>query len=285
MSNKKIVITGLSGMVGSYLKGYLEKRGYGVYGPSIKDLQDEEMLRSLLEDSVAVINLAGRNIFSKRWTKKEKKKLYNSRIETTKTLVRCMNKLENGPEVFISASAVGYYGINAQNVDENSPCGKDFLAKLCEDWEQASHEYTKGRVVNPRFAVILSKDGGFLQRIIKLTKFGFLSVFGKGNQLMNFISIDDVAKVIHRSIEDSELQGPINMCFSSSIPQKTAFEVIAKRFNRRLRFSIPKFFVNLLFGEMGTAVFLADQEIQPKRLQDLGYEYVHEDMQQYLNSL
>lgn len=285
MIKKKIIITGLSGMVGSYLQTYFEERGYFVDGPSIEDLSCSDKLLSILAGSYAVINLAGRNIFSKRWNKREKKDLYNSRVETTKMLVECMNNLIDPPKVLISASALGYYGIDVQNADEKTVAGSDFLATLCKDWEDASQGYTKGRVVNTRFAVILSKNEGFLERIIKATKLGFLSTFGKGNGLMNFVSIDDVAKSIEMTLDNENIHGPINVCFSKSISQKAAFEIIANKFHRKRRFSLPKWLVKLLFGEMGEALFLADQQVHPRKLQDLEYNYVYKDFSGYIDSL
>ena len=171
-----VVIAGASGMVGSALTTFLTAIGHRVL-PMSRNPCSESAIKwdpiagkieaNKLEKADVVINLSGENIGSQKWNKAKREKLYNSRILSTRLLVNTLNSLKTPPKVFISASAIGYYGTNA-----NEPCaeegalGSGFLASLCCDWEAEANSFKRGRCVTARIGVVLSPSGGILPKML-----------------------------------------------------------------------------------------------------------------------
>ena len=260
---KKIIVSGMTGMVGSYLAPFLRDKGYEVLKFS-----------GSIDGADVVINLSGENIGKGRWTKKKKEKIYKSRIETTSQLVNLMEKTKNPPAIFISASAVGYYGANAKVVaSEEVVSGTDFLAQVCRDWEKEANQYTKGRVVIMRFGVVLTKTSGFLQKLSKIAKFGLLGIFGSGEQKTSWIAIEDLAEVIFHCINHKEIIGAVNVTTAYPFSNRECVEIVTKSVLRWRFLPIPAFFITLIFGEKGRELLLVDQSVYPKKLLDTGFRF------------
>jgi len=178
---KTIAITGASGFVGTNLTRYFENLDYKIIPISRDILNNEQKLKSVLEESDVIINLAGANIIGK-WTQKYKELLYSSRIDTTKKVVAALNQITGKNKLLISTSAVGIYDNKATH-DENGTFANDFLSNLCQDWEKealkAKSENVKVSIF--RFGIVLGQGGGAFAKMITPFKFGLGGVIGSGN--------------------------------------------------------------------------------------------------------
>ncbi len=260
---KRIYIAGMGGMVGSALEPFLKGKGYEVI-----------RFADTVDGAFVVINLAGENIGRGFWTKKKKEKIHQSRVETTKRLVRMMEMADKPPNIFISASAVGFYGANAEEVNsEDCESGEDFLAKVCKDWEREANRYSKGRVVIARLGVVIAKTGGLLQKLSKIARFGLLGRFGSGEQKTSWIAIDDLLEIIHYCITDNHITGAVNVTTVHPFSNKKCVELVTKSVGRLKFFPIPAIFIRWILGEKGTQLVLVDQSVYPKKLLESGYHF------------
>jgi hypothetical protein len=207
-----ILITGGTGFVGDELRIMLLKEGHNlvIVTRSPKKYEDENAqnqrfisweddLVSEMEEMDAVINLAGESIFGQRWTEEVKKRIMGSRIRTTERLVEAMEKAKNRPEVFVSASASGFYGERGNEVlTEDEPSSDDFLARVCVQWEKASHkaEVLGVRVANPRIGIVLEKEGGALEKMVPAFQYFVGGPIGNGEQYMSWVHRTDLCKAI-----------------------------------------------------------------------------------------
>lgn len=297
MEIKKIIITGGTGFIGSYLCNELLKKGHFVsiitrnpqkYSEEqSKNLQyigwDDDLV-VVMEDADVVYNLAGESLFGKRWTESVKKSIYNSRIESTRNLVEVIRKADSKPDLFISASAVGIYGDNGDKlVDESTPSGDDFLAEVCKDWEKESKKAEEFgvRVVNPRVGIVLERDGGFLQ-LMKLPFLFFVGgPLGDGKQYLPWIHMDDLVRAFIYPMDKEELSGPYNACSPQPETINRVADALGKVLNRPSFFRVPEFALKAVLGEAAQPV-LASLNVQPKVLQISGFEFQYEDVEEAL---
>ena len=217
----KTLVTGSSGLVGSTLVESLFEKGHSIQCLR-RNTGNESTLfwgtRSpgLDKDSKykAVIHLAGENVASGRWTSSKKKHILNSRVDGTKQLIDYISQLTTKPEVFLCASAVGYYGSrDAEMLDEESSPGLGFLAEVCDKWEKETHRLSAMgvRVVNLRFGMVLSPNGGALHKMIPPFKACLGGVVGSGDQYISWISIRDLVEAVAFIIQNDHIVGPVNV--------------------------------------------------------------------------
>ena len=203
------------------------------------------------DDIYAVVNLAGENI-SGRWTKQKKKRIFDSRVNTTKSLCKTLSSLDKRPKVLVSASATGYYGDRGDEIltedshatDLSSP-SINFLSDVCRNWEESTQIAKESgiRVVNIRIGTVLSASGGILAKILPPFKMGLGGEIGSGNQYMSWIAIDDLLGIILHAIADESVTGPINAVSPNPITNADFTCILGKVLSRPTIFSLPKFVV------------------------------------------
>ena len=282
----RILITGASGFVGSKLVPYLEDKGHSVsklvysHEPQAGTLTwnpDAGLIDiSQLEGYDAVVHLAGENIANSRWSEEKKKKILDSRVIGTRLLCRAFSKLKHPPKVFVSASAIGYYGCRGDAVlSEENSSGQGFLAEVCREWEIASQQATKLgiRVVNPRIGMILSPAGGALKQMLVPFKFGLGGRLGNGHQYMSWIAIDDVIGAIDLALTHESMKGPVNVVSPQSVTNAEFTHVLGQVLHRPTIIPLPAFVARLVFGEMADELLLCSARVAPKRLQQEKYQF------------
>ena len=222
----------------------------------------------------AVIHLAGEPV-AQRWTPEVKNRIRGSRVDGTRHLVNALSTESRRPQVLICASAIGIYGSRGDEVlTENSSRGDDFLARLVIDWEQAAllAEALGIRVVRLRFGVILGRDGGALAKMLPPFRFGLGGRLGSGRQWTSWIHIDDVINLILFALATPAVRGAVNATAPEPVTNAEFTKELAAALHRPAIFPVPKFALNLLFGEMA-GVVLASQRVIPEAAKNAGFEF------------
>ena len=259
---EKVLITGYNGSLAKRLTPYLQEKYSIVYLSSKKksvnnkdvfywNLQSKYIDENVFSNCQYIIHLSGYNIIN-RWSKKNKEKMYASRIHAANLLFEKCKEQNINLKTFISASAMGYYGLGAEKeVDETTPSGNDWLANLVIDWEAAANQFKEigARIVNLRISLMMDKNSGFLKATMFPLKFGITSIFLPSNLTYSWIHIDDLSRFILYSLENNKISGPYNM--ASPIKQ-TQFEIINEIrsciFRYALIFPIPIFVMRIVLG-------------------------------------
>ncbi|HEX4047955.1 MAG TPA: TIGR01777 family oxidoreductase [Elusimicrobiota bacterium] len=231
-----------------------------------------------LDGADAVVNLAGAGIASGRWTPARKLLLIKSRLDSTRALVSAISRAEKRPKVFVSASAVGYYGQAPDGpVVENSPQGRDFLASLCGQWEREAlaAEPLGVRVVLPRFGVVLGKRGGALPRMALPFKLLLGGRLGSGKQGFPWIHIGDAVDALLFALDRDALSGPVNFAAPGAADNREFSAALGRALGRPSWAPVPAFALKLALGEMA-GMLLGGQFAKPKKLLDAGYKFKYE---------
>ena len=287
-----ILITGGTGLIGTRLCQQLHQLGHTLTVLSRKPETVPtfcQAIRSLEEWQPtqhfdAVINLAGESIVDKAWTEARKKVLWDSRVGVTQSLVRCIEAADEKPRVFISGSAIGYYGNTGdKTLDEGAHVGKDFGAQLCDEWEKAALA-SSVRVCILRTGLVLAPSGGFLKKMLPAFKLGVGGSMGSGQQWMSWIHIDDYIAVLIELLTNPNAQGAYNMTAPQPLTNQSFTEHLAKALNRRVFFSTPAWVLQLLLGERAD-LLLGGQRVFPVRVTDLGYTFKYHDLDDTLQAL
>jgi len=288
----KILITGGTGFIGRTLCPSLVSKGHElcVLTRSViraRRLLPREKLRFITDFSQikpeesfdAVINLAGAPI-AKRWTSTYKKKLLDSRVKLTERLIARLATCPHPPAVFISGSAIGYYGPQGDEIlAESAAIQPGFSHDLCLAWEQAALKANATRICLLRTGIVLGKQGGALQRMRLPFLFGMGGPIGEGTQWMSWIHISDMVRVIHFCLEQPALQGPINATSPQPATNKDFAKTYGKVLHRPAILPMPAFIVRLLFGEMGEELLLTGQRVVPTRLIEHGFSFVYPELE------
>lgn len=222
-----------------------------------------------------IFHLAGEPIAEGRWDSAKKARIRETRVTGTRRLVDALESLPNRPPVLISASAVGYYGDRGDEIlDESSPPGKDFLAEVCQAWEaEALRAAARGvRVVTARIGVVLGDGGGALTRMLVPFKLGLGGRLSDGRQWMSWIHLDDLAGLLLQAAENSAIAGPMNAVAPEPLTNREFTRSLAAALHRPAIFPVPKFALNLAFGEM-SSILLASQRVLPQVALKAGYRY------------
>lgn len=298
----KIIVSGSTGFIGSALVPSLATAGHRVTrlirseasksaetGPAITWNPDQQSIGlSSLEGFDAVIHLAGENIAGGRWTAQRKAKIRESRSQGTHLLSEALGRLAHPPKIFISASAIGYYGNRGEErLDEKSMPGSDFLAIVCQEWEQATIAASKAgiQVVNPRIGMVLSTRGGALAKLLTPFRLGVGGVVGDGSQYMSWITLDDLLGVFQHTLISDQLKGPVNAVSPNPVTNREFTKILGRVLGRPTIFPLPAFAARLAFGEMAEALLLSSQRVKPQRLLETNYAFRFPDLEQALSAL
>ena len=295
----RILITGSSGLIGTALIPLLKEQGQQVVrlvrrpqnageGTAVWDPDAGKLETSALEQTDALVHLAGENIGALRWNDKRKERMRKSRVHGTRLLSETLAQLAAPPRVLVSASAVGYYGSRGDEVlTEGSQPGADFLAVVCKEWEAATEPARqKGvRVVNLRIGMVLSAKGGALPAMLPPFRAGVGGKLGNGRQFVSWIAIDDLTRAISHAISNDSLSGPVNAVSPNPVRNVEMTKALGKVLRRPTFFSVPAFALRLLLGEMADALLLSSQRAEPRRLLDSGFTFQFPDFETSLRHL
>lgn len=296
----EILITGGTGFIGSYLRTQLLRDGHllTILSRNPEKYENEEAqnqrfiswdgnLIAEMDNADVVINLAGSSIFGQRWTDEVKEKIYSSRIECTETIIEAIEKANNRPSVLVSASGADYYGDSGDKVlDESAEPGDSFLSKVCIDWEKAAQPVTDlgVRLVIPRIAVVLEKDGGALQQMLPPFKFFVGGPLGDGGQYFPWIHMYDLCRSIIFAIEKEDFEGAYNCNAPNPVTMREFASQLATELRRPSIFKVPEFAIKLVLGEAANPV-LSSKRMQPQKLQQHGFKFKFEYVREALGDI
>jgi uncharacterized protein len=240
------------------------------------------LLNSRAEGVEVIIHLAGASIAGHRWTAAWKRELRDSRVSATRHLIASLRRLRCPPQIFIAASAIGFYGNRGdEELTESSPPGTDFLAQLTVDWEAESARAAEfgARVVILRFGVILAREGGALPRMALPFRLGVGGRIGSGRQWMSWVTLEDVVGIIRFALETNLLSGPANAVSPNPVQNAEFTRALGRVLHRPTIVPAPPFALRLALGEMADSLLLASQKVYPTKLQRLGFHFLHPDLE------
>ncbi|MDQ3799221.1 MAG: TIGR01777 family oxidoreductase [Acidobacteriota bacterium] len=296
----KILISGASGLVGTHLIPTLEAKGHEIFRLVRKAPQADDEIRwdsekgfseterAKLENFDAVVHLAGDNVASENWSEEKKRKIRDSRVLGTRVLVDALKSLKNPPRIFVSASAIGFYGDREDEVlTEDSAKGVGFLPEVCDAWEMESEKAEEfgARVVMPRIGVVLAKDGGALEKMLTPFKFGVGGRVGSGKQWMSWITLEDLIGIIHFALENEKLRGVVNATAPNPVTNAEFTKTFGKVLRRPAILPVPEFAIKLMFGEMGETLLLQGARVLPERLLENGFEFKFPNLEEAMKSV
>lgn len=292
----KIVITGSSGLIGSALVRDCEKKNFEVVklvrrAPKQENESQWDPVKGIvdlnvLEKATAIVNLAGAGVGDRRWSKKYKKLILDSRVNSTETLANAIVNLKTPPSVFVSGSAIGFYGDTADvAVDENANLGEGFLSDVVFNWEYAAQRVRSNniRVVHPRTGLVMSKRGGLLKKILPLFKLGLGGKLGNGKQYWSYISLEDEIRAIHHVIDDVRLTGGVNFTNPNPVTNAEFTKSLASVVNRPAFLKVPSLALKIALGEFSIEA-LGSSRILPSKLKAAGFKFNQPDILSTLNS-
>jgi uncharacterized protein (TIGR01777 family) len=290
----KIIVSGASGLIGSALVPHLAARGHEVIrlvrrsagsGESQWDPARGVIDANVVGSADAIIHLSGAGIGDKRWSNSYKREILDSRVKSTKLLASVIAGAAKRPSVFLSGSAIGYYGARGDEVlDEASSLGTGFLAEVCQQWESAATG-AGTRTVFLRTGIVLSPKGGALRKQLPLFKAGLGGRFGRGNQWQSWISIDDeVAAIDH--LLTANVQGPVNLTAPAPVTNTEFARVLGNVLRRPALFPVPAIGPKLLLGaELADALLFTGQRVLPRALSASGFQFAHPTLDIALRAL
>lgn len=299
--SKNVVIAGGSGLVGSHLskrlidlkyKVQILTRGESKVVSNYKEFvhwnpAEKSLPTQVLTEANVVINLVGRNIGDKRLSGAFKEEVYKSRIETTKLLVTFLNSSDNNCNLYIGASAIGYYGYNRgeEVLEEDADPGLGFMADLCRDWEIESQKLENIRTVIPRIGVVLDKEKGAYPSLKQPVLLSLGSALASGKQWMSWIHINDLTSALIFSIQNTKVEGVMNAVSPSPVRNRRMVGAIADSLNKVIFLPrVPAFVLRMILGEFAEAV-IGGVKVMPNKLQESGFEFQYTSIDRTVDNL
>ena len=299
----RVIITGATGFIGKALTKELVVADYEVialsrdqkitpFGEGVHivewDARNAGAWTAYVDGSYAIINLAGENISSRRWTQKRKKAILESRLDAGKAIAEAVKQVDRKPKVVIQASAIGYYGSHPDEVlDESSSPGLGFLSGVAQGWELSTKEVESYGVrhVIIRTGIVLGKEGGALPRLMQSFRFFVGGPLGSGKQWFSWIHLLDEARAIRFLMENENMRGVFNLTAPAPLVMKDFCRILGKNMHRPCWLKIPGFMLRLIMGEMAQALLLSGQRVLPKRLLEAGYEFLYPEAELALKQI
>jgi len=294
----RIFVTGASGLIGRALSRALHENGDQVIALVRRPANEGEVRwnpREPLDPAKlagcdAVVHLAGKNIAG-YWTETFKQEVRDSRVQGTQALAKAAAdsyRRSGQPRVFISASAIGYYGNRGDELlTEESTPGQGFLPEVSQEWEAATTPAREAgvRVVNLRIGVVLARDGGALKSMLLPFKLGLGGRVAGGQQYWSWVSLDDVVGIILFALQNENLRGPVNAVSPEPARNEEFVRALGEVLHRPTIFPVPAFVVRTLMGEMGEAALLGSARVEPAKLKTAGYQFRHPQLKEALRAV
>ena len=296
---KTILISGASGLLGSALIPFLTTGGHRVLRlvrrrpqPEKDEIEWNPSAGTLMIDAKekidAVIHLSGENIGEGRWSFEKKKQIIDSRVNSTRLLADTLAKMEHPPEVFLSASAIGFYGHRGSELmAESDGPGNDFISHVCQVWETSAQAAADAgiRTALLRIGIVLSPGGGALKKLLLPFQAGMGGQLGTGDQYMSWISIDDTIHAIYHAMFDPGISGPVNLVSPHPVTNREFTAILARVLSRPAFFRVPEIAIKTAFGEMGEETVLSSTRVTPAVLSQAGFRFRHPDLELALRHL
>lgn len=296
-----VLITGGNGLVGRNLAQRFSEKGYKVgllsrsgekdtkYSNYFWDPYRNEIDKEALLNADYIIHLAGANIGDKRWTKRRKQELEESRVKTGEFIFEKIKAAGRKPEAFISASGTGYYGATTSEriYSENDNSADDFIGELCRRWENSADRFEGSgiRTVKIRTGIVLAEKGGALGRISAPARIGFASGLGTGNQYLPWIHLEDLCNIYVKAVEDHTMTGAYNAVAPEQCTNNEFVKAVARALKKPfLAPKVPSFMIRILFGEMAEIV-LEGSRVSSDKIRKAGYIFRFPELQSALADL
>lgn len=302
----RIAVTGATGFIGTAIVAQLRARGEQVValvrnlerakslGVELveTDLESVDPLRAALSSVDAIIHLAGAPVAGKRWDARVKQEIRDSRVETTRTLVEAIGKLDNKPRALVTASGADYYPFALDTTDfdddevtESDAPGDTFLARVCRDWEREAQAAEKlgVRVVNMRTALVLGRGGGALHEMRKPFQFFVGGRIGSGRQWMSWIHLDDVVNAYIAAATDERYRGPINLV-TASVRNYDFTKALGHAMHRPAIVPVPAFAIKAVVGGEFAESLLHGRRVMPTKLRELGFQWKYPTLERALEA-
>ena len=298
---KNVLLTGGTGFIGKHLTDVLIENGFTVSILSRSDrkntpsiiyykwnLKDNFIDRDAILNADYIVHLAGEGIVEKRWTKRRKKAILESRTKPVQLILSILKENNKTLDAFVSASAVGIYGaFTSQEIcTENTPPANDFLGMTCQKWEADADQITTLgiRTVKIRTGIVLGKGEGFLKKITPGFKAGFGAILGSGKQYIPWIHVEDLCQIYLKAIVDTDMQGAYNATITDNTTNATLSRILAHLYGYTIWLpNIPAFLIRLGLGKMSIAV-LEGQRISSEKIQKAGFEFQYTDIETTLST-
>ena len=295
----KVAVTGSTGLIGSALVQDIAQRGHEVLRLVRKEgaLAQGEVAWNPdagkinvqgLQGVDMVVHLAGEDVANGKWNDAKKLRIRNSRVNGTALLCKALASMRPRPKVLVSASAVGYYGNRGSDwLTETSPPGEGFLANVCRDWEAATGVAAQARirVVNLRFGVVLSTQGGALGRMLPYFKAGLGGVMGSGRQYVSWVTLEDTVAAILHVMSYRMLNGPVNVTSPEPLTNYRFTKTLGAVLALPVILPLPGPLLRLLVGEMAQEVLLASARVRPAKLMEAGFNFRYPLLENALKNL
>lgn len=289
---KTILVTGGSGMIGRRLSEMLRENGYSVIWLSRErhvngdypryrwNYHKNEVEKEALEQADIIIHLAGSNLGEGAWTRNKKQEIVESRVQSAALLLETIKTLPKKPEAFISASAIGFYGMHTSDKifnEQDQPAKNDFLSRTCKKWEAVAGAFQEElgiRTVVLRTAFVLSENSEGFKKMTVPVRFGLAAPLGSGKQYMPWIHLDDLCQIYLKAVEDTTMQGVFNAVAPESVTNALFMRTMAKEMKRPFFFpKIPAFMLRLILGEAAD-MLLEGSRVSSQKISDAGYQFI-----------